>query len=736
MSLSEELYELLPRLYRQRDAEPVPDGALAALLRVLGTQGDVVAADLAWLYDDWFIETCADWVVPYLGDLLGVRLLHPVGPGAGRPRAYVANTMAYRRRKGTVGVLEQLGYDVTGWPAAAVEYFQRLGVTQHANHVRLGAVRTPDLRDPDALELLGGPFGRATHTAEAREVPAGRYGIPNVGLHVWRTGSYRVVRSTARPVADPPDGHYHVDPVGLDIPLFNTPRTEEEITSLAREEHVPAVLRRRALYDELERLRAGGEGPPRWFGPNPVIEVWADTGAGLAQIPAEQLTAANLADPPAPTATGWRRPAAPVVAAVDPLLGRVAFRAGTVPTEVEVGYAYGFPSSIGAGPYDRHDDVVADLLARASWFRAVGRRLTPTAGVTATSLAAAVADWNAEPPGTVGVIAIVDSRTYDDTPLTGDDGITVPAGSELLLVSGTWPQVEDVGPGAEPATLSQLTAADQRPHLRGDIEVTGTVTGAAGDPDTPRGRIVLDGLLVEGDVRVAPGDLGELALRHVTVVPGRGMVAVLPPDSAATDNGGLSIDIEGSVLGPVALPAEGPTLRVQASVVDGVGDGGGASAVDAAHAGVTLEAVSVLGTASARTLAASDCLFLGAVTVARRQQGCVRFCFVPEGSLTPRRYRCQPDLALAELAGASGGGESEDAVRARLTPVFTSTRYGDPGYAQLDDRCAAAIRTGASTGAEPGAFADLLQPQREDNLRAALGEYLRLGLAAGVFHET
>jgi len=145
-SLREDLIKLLPLVHRQRDADASRAGVLAALIEVLGEQGDVVAADLGQLYDDWFIETCADWVVPYIGDLLGVRLLHPVGPGAGRARALVANTLDYRRRKGTVAGLEQLAYDVTGWPVAAEEYFTRLGATQYLAHPRPAHVQAPDLR--------------------------------------------------------------------------------------------------------------------------------------------------------------------------------------------------------------------------------------------------------------------------------------------------------------------------------------------------------------------------------------------------------------------------------------------------------------------------------------------------------------------------------------------------------------------------------------------------------------
>ena len=118
--LRDELFELLPRLYQQRDAEPGQGKVLEALMAVLGREGDLVAADLRELYDDAFIETCADWVIPYIGDLLGVRLLHPLGPGAGRSRALVANTLDYRRRKGTLAALEDLAFQVTGWPTAGV----------------------------------------------------------------------------------------------------------------------------------------------------------------------------------------------------------------------------------------------------------------------------------------------------------------------------------------------------------------------------------------------------------------------------------------------------------------------------------------------------------------------------------------------------------------------------------------------------------------------------------------
>ena len=136
---------------------------------MLTEQVNVLAESLEQAYDDQFIETCAPWVAPYIGDLIGYRTLHGVVPQVASPRAEVANTIRYRRRKGTVTVLEQLAHDVTGWPARAVEFFELLATTQYVNHVRGHAAATADLRDAGRLELAGGfqgrPFDGFAHTA-------------------------------------------------------------------------------------------------------------------------------------------------------------------------------------------------------------------------------------------------------------------------------------------------------------------------------------------------------------------------------------------------------------------------------------------------------------------------------------------------------------------------------------------------------------------------------------------
>src|SRR4051794_6012600 len=96
-SPADRLYNLLPAIYRLKDVGE--GGPLHALLAVIESEVQNLEADIAGLYDNWFIETCDEWVVPYIGDLLSVRGLRELSPGTFSRRAYVANTLAYRRRK-------------------------------------------------------------------------------------------------------------------------------------------------------------------------------------------------------------------------------------------------------------------------------------------------------------------------------------------------------------------------------------------------------------------------------------------------------------------------------------------------------------------------------------------------------------------------------------------------------------------------------------------------------------
>ena len=146
-----------------------------------------------------------------------------------------------------------------------------------------------------------------------------------------------------------------------------------------------------------------------------------------------------------------------------------------------------------------------------------------------------------------------------------------------------------------------------------------------------------------------------------------------------------------------------------------------------------LSRVTLFGPSHVRELVlATETIFGGRAIADRRQAGCVRFSYVAPHSRTPKRFRCQPDLALEGVTDPA----QKALIRLRMQPVFSSLHYGSPGYAQLSLSCPCAIRTGAENGSEMGAFSELLQPQREGNLRLRLNEYLPFGLEPGLIYVT
>jgi hypothetical protein len=764
--MPERLYKLLPATHRLRDADQ--GEPLRTLLGVIEGELERVEADIANLYDNWFIETCDEWVVPYIGDLLGVRPIRPVSSAGVSARAYVANTIAYRRRKGTAVVLEQLARDVTGWPAHAVEFFQRLGTTQHVNHVRVAPSFTASVRDAAAAELADGPFDPCAHSAEVRRIATrgGRFNIPNVGLFLWRLRSYAV--GAGAPGDEAPDfasardlgACWSVHPAGLDAPLFNQPRTETTITHLAEEENVPGPLRRLALNAELERLRRGIALPaPRFMtASDPVLRIFVRLAGEPAPVEVRR-TEIYLCEIPDEVELGSPVPRA---LALDPARGRITFPAGLSVQDVWVQSSYGFSGDLGGGPYDR-SAAVSDAN------RAVGVDLGPTgsmggfndpavwqigvshlladdgSGTLVPTLRAAVEAWNQLPAGRTGVIVLMDSVSeFDAAAGSPADALEIELGerSRLMIVAGTW-ALEPI-PGAPPGSVARVPghfeAQQVRAHFVGDIVVRGTAP--AGSPNG--GACFFNGLMLEGQLVAAPGNLGRLDFAHGTLLPGWGGLVV-----QAGGNERLSVAVDHAVCGALTVPGPLAALTVADSIV-GSDDGSPALSLDAPEADACLMRSSFFGGVAAQTVSASDCIFVGTLRAHRRQVGCVRFSYVPPGSGAPRRYRCQPELETAtriaalreaaRLLGREPAMAEEAAVRAEvealIRPLFVSRRYGDPGYGQLELRCAPQIRTGAESGAEMGAFEFLKQPQREANLRDALDEYLRFGLEAGLVFVT
>lgn len=691
---AERLYALLPAVYRIRDEEQ--GKPLWGLIGVLAQEMEALEENLEQLYDDQFIETCQKWVAPYIGDLIGYRMLLGVTADVSSPRAEVANTIAYRRRKGTAAMLEQLARDITGWPARAVEFFEQLATTQYMNHVRLHAPATAELRSTSRMLELGGAFNRVAHTAEMRrpESGSGRYSIPNVGLFLWRLQPFRLtdVPLTADP-GDPSGRRFRFNPLGADQPLFRRPITEEVISHIAEPSNVPDPINLRLMAKAVKAAAADPTVPDDYGVGESILLSIPDPNPATPPVPVDLpgICVCDLRDVPA----GWAHEATVDVdtIAIDPRLGRVVLGANIIGPILGTFHS-GFSRPIGGGEYER----------------------TPTGASLATQRTAHRSEalqphLNAIASG--GRLVIGDSLTYAETPVFKVDGVANPAlpGLEVVVTGRN---------GARPLIAS-----------------SGPVTLDIG----ARSRLVLEGLVISGHAlrmnAAADGEKRELVLRHCTLVPGR----TLSPDGSATSPGAASlvvahpfaeVTLERCIVGAVQAHADAKVTMLECIVDAGLPEAVAFEGTAPGGPGAELTIVdsTVIGKLHARImrLASNTVFFAGLATgdsweapvlAERKQEGCVRFSFVPKGSLVPRRFHCLP---------------SDE--HPNVLPHFTSLRYGDPGYAQLRGATHRTIREGAEDGGEMGVMHPLQQPQRETNLRIRLEEYLRFGLHAGIYYVT
>jgi hypothetical protein len=659
MSLdAQQLFALLPSIYRLRDAGQ--GGPLQALLSVVAGQIAALEENLAQLYDDQFIETCASWVVPYIGDLVGYRQVYALPAQIRSPRAEVANTIGFRRRKGTASVLEQLAQEVTGWDATVVEFFQRLAVTQNLNHLRLAGTGTIDVRFWECLERLNTAFDCLGHTVDVRGIAneGGRYNIPNVGVFLWRLGSYALDHSPAFKIDNL---RYLFSPVGSNTPLFGAPG-------------IPAPIGRRMLSAHL------GD----YYGPGKSFSIDGVTDPG-------GIVVCDLSDLDSTGATWAHSPPAGKIA-VDPVLGRISF-ASAPSAPPSVSFHYGFSSASGGGQYNRAAPLDTLLQPVAQ---------VPSPHATIQDALTAVT--------TGGAVEVTNSGRYSESP--------------AIHLAAANARVE-----LRAANLARPALA-----LGGEFQISG--------PDT--GEVTLNGLLITGGpLHVVTGSDGKalqrLRLLHCTLVPGVILAVNGSPQqpgapSLIVEAAGTQIEIDHCIVGGIRAAA-GAQVSITDSIVDATSETGTAyAALDGSSAGgpLQIQNSTMIGKVRATIMQiASNTLFVASlapqdtwtapVLADRRQSGCVRFCYLPPAARVPRRYRCQPDLSGDPAA---------------VHPIFTSERYGDPGYCQLSRRTAVEIRQGADDGSEMGAFHELFQMQREGNLQARLDEYLRFGLEAGFFYCT
>jgi hypothetical protein len=696
---SRRIYDLLPAVYRTMDSSH----SLLALVRVIADLAMVLEEDIKQLYDDQFIETCADWAVPYIGELVDALTLQSDLEGMPGERAVVANTLAYRRRKGTAPMIEQLAHDITGCDALVVEFFSLIAAMQHLSAIRTERKAFVDLRDKAACRDISTPFDRLAHSVDVRRIESerGMYNIPNIGIFLWRLLSCSSTNGPASEAAGLHDGrHFLFHPLGWRTRLFTRPESEEQISHIATRINLPLPLSGDLLDGNWESYYGADKSVHiRIDGADPLSSILGTSSKeGLA------IMQGDLSDRSSGGTAEWSEISEDKIV-IDPLLGRFTLPAGMASSgsSVEVTYHYASPGYIGGGEYDRSGSF-SDLrtVVRVRNKSGVGDTdvSTEDSGAEVGPVAKSIVEALGRRSGSFAV-EITDEARYEEA-------------ISIVLSSGSKVEIRSAN-GIRAAVI---------PKGDGGLLIRGSGNS----------EFCLSGLLIDGPVTAV--GVSMLTISHCTIIPKK------PGDEVGSSGGGFAAltlsegtaaVIEKSIIGSIVC-MDGSGVTTKGSII-GAGSAGQQCREDApAFCGVSegyggmLEAINstIIGRVSAFSINASNCIFLSKAATAaesapvraKRQDGCIRFSYLPFWSNAGRRYRSIPSSADDELL---------------MRPVFWSLDPGDPGFCCLAKGCPAEVSEGAEDGGEIGAFHDRLLPIRTRFLKKALTEYLKFGLEAGVF---
>ncbi len=762
------LYDRLPEIYRIRDGEQEPAGQLAAFLAAVEDVFGAVHENIEALYDDLFIDTCDPWAIPYIGDLLGTTHL------SGDPRtlrADVADTIALRRRKGTLGAVERMASNLTGWPARATEMMPNLAWAQHLNHQRPDAGGGPpwggdaprpaqprrggtvSLRDPAILSLIGTAFDPFAYTPDVRVVQEGQapVNLPNLRIALWRLMGYRltVTRPLIKGVSDlggPPAGsgraryalRIDLDPLDRPVRLFNTwQRPSPDPVTGTAPLTAPDAISAPILRARLEEGSAAGN---PWayisvdsFIPGAGVPLGLDAGdTGLQLFLPESIL----------DGVDWRARGANLCAweagldgallahdlVVDPVLGRLVLGlasaaerdvlVGPAPTQQPLfycGYTYGAVGPIGAHPVSRTASPVGAEL-----------RVVNALDPAAPTLAAALADLQQR--ATPLIVEIRDSMVHDLNPATlpgaVDEGGLVAARLThpltIRAASGARPVIRLAAPLAfRPMVAGAANVAALTLRLEG-VFVTAAAAMPAADPLIARAavaRLELDGTTLDPGGHAMRD--GTLAARRIgmRLTNGHGFA---DPVEASAFAPTPDVSITRCVTGAV-LVDDDHALHLQDSLIDAGGGDGAAVAVaigpattgESHAARLSFRGITVLGQTFVREARGQGGIFAQRFDVWNHQVGCVKLsAFAAAANHLPPNFGC-----------LTGPG-----LHLRLT----SQVHGAPGYGQLAQGTDRRILNRGPGDEAMGATGFLMEAHARANLALRLRDDLPVGIRACV----
>jgi len=764
------LYERLPEIYRIKDAEQQPPYQLKSYLSVVEQALGHIDESIGSLYHDLFIDTCSDWAISYVGDLVGNT---PLSGDPWTRRADVADSVALRRRKGAKAALQRLAYDLTGWFSHCVELREALVWNQNLNHQRpdisdAAADRTQPrggtvlLRDPAVLSLLQTPFDPCAHVADLKPARGNFacHNLPNLAIYLWRLTAWQIgivkpcfkaiaARSASIDLTKYPDAASHAvqfeaHPLERPLQLFNRGRFDATMHDalVIRVDQTPGLIPWQRITDD-----STGAHTEAYVS----IESYDDTlptlddatvpeqGLGL-HVPASSfagetfsIRGANLCA----WETGLALPLRNREVAIDPTLGRIAVgvasaaEGNALRQHLLLTLTYASPGPVGAHPQSR-----APLPQTIGGESAVVKDITAYGSPLALRDALAGLNASAAPV----VIQINDSLVHELDIRTVAGAVTEGGVTSLAL--------------AKPLIIR---AADgQRPIVRLSAPLRFRPTKARGADASEQEKLnaLMDALSVKIEgvylcrAGASPADMplvaraavNSLDIVNCTLDPGGWRTsdssrAPMAPSISLTSHYGFAdaldeesfdqtpkVSIQRTICGALRVDP-GFEIELTDSIVD-AGSGVGADPATAAFAlsaatgdpktgwasPASLSGCTVFGRIRTEALSkACGVLFTHALEVLDNQHGCIGHSFFRSGgNRLTQHFAC---------------------VFSTEAPLcFTSEVFEQPGYGQLASSCDFRIRERGPDDDEMGVYGFLRNAHKRRNLSIRLREFMPVGV--------
>ena len=700
--LGEQLYQILPEVYRTRDKtsnQVAGDSGNEDLARYLDAHGhllDLIHATLRQQHDDALPESSQDWLLPYFADLLAANMVSPDSEGR---HAEIVNAVSWRQRKGTIKCAEEIAEAVGQMEVEIQEGWKRVAKTprigmplmsakvwddslnidmtipsEAVRHPSLPAVMV-DLRRPSrAVESdITNPATRVSSFAGIKQSwrQANLHGVPCFP-DSFDDVSLRTVDIRTPDVAN---GHYHhkrllaytPPPAGLfpfePIQITWAQRNDSLYAHLIEEKEENGVCYISNMTDRVVVITDEVVLSPAMSyhvkGLHFSTKLSVDNG-GRIELHRVVATEVQVDTPDTDE---------PVLTASDCLFDELSVGSGAAKLD---------SCTILTKTFLNHIDAVDCLFMDMTG--------TAISGVIQYSR---IPD---SPPISSDKMTVEDSTSDEPTFFINQTDLTARAvltpATDKSIVTG--------------ASDSEEMGYFHHGRKNRPVRIDGNFTGVDSLILQSRGAYALEDVVFEGNVEVLGGTL-ELVRSTI---------------KSLTMNTALSVDANDSVV---------PVLDAKDCVFD---------EITVVNSLARLEYCTVMKAANCLQLEASDCIFAGAITNGSGglpESGCIRYSRIPadfNGStlnvISGRTSTITREMPIFIKFDYCTGGAYE----------YRTAAYGEPGYGVLHLLTTDAIRFGAEDGGEMGAYHHKYYSLKAEAVLEKMREFLPVGIEPILIQDT